>query len=91
MLRVTEHIIRPPLFNNNSIIHEHHSVGRFPGKSDLVRDDNHRQASIGKIAHRCQDFAYEFRVKCRRRFIEKHQLRFDGKRTGYGHALLLAA
>ena len=54
-------------------------------------DHQHRHAGGRELAHHAKHLTDEFRVQCRRRLVEQHQLGVHRQRTGDGHALLLAA
>ena len=57
----------------------------------LVRDDEHRHAFAGEIAHDDEHLADELRVECRRDLVEEHHVRLHHQRPGDRDPLLLAA
>ena len=54
-------------------------------------DDDHRHFFIRELADDLQDFARELGVERTGRLVEKENGRLEGKRAGYGDALLLSA
>ena len=60
-------------------------------EADLVRDDDHRHADLGEVAHHVEHLADELRVERRGRLVEQHQLRVHRQRARDRDALLLAA
>ena len=86
-----EDVVRLPLFQDFPFVDEEDAVGDFPGKAHFVGDDGHGHAVFGQILDDVQYFADHFRVQCRCRFIEEHELRLHGQGAGNGHTLLLTA
>src|SRR5262245_21619418 len=78
-------------FNDPAPVQKHDFVRRFPGKTHLVRDDEHRAAFSGQILHDANDLADKFRIESTCWLIEQQDLGLDGKRAGDAHPLLLAA
>ena len=56
-----------------------------------MRDDDHRHALLGQAHHDLKHLIDHLGVKGARGLVEEHSLGLHGKRTGDGHALLLAA
>ena len=51
----------------------------------------HGHAFVSQLHHDVKHFIDHFRIKCGRRFVEQHDLRLHGKRSGDGDTLLLTA
>ncbi len=51
ILGVINNLVRSPLLHDFTFVHEHHMVGDFPGKANLVGDHNHGHPSARQILH----------------------------------------
>jgi hypothetical protein len=89
--RPVEHLGRGPLLDDAALVEEDDRVGGLPGEADLVRDDDHRGASLGQIPHDVENLADQLGVERRGGLVEQDQLGVEGERPGDGDALLLAA
>src|SRR5450830_1042503 len=89
LLRMLKYLRRRSGLNDESLIHEDNTVGDFLRKTNLMCDDNHRHALVCKFDHHVEDLMDQLHVNGGRRLVEQHELRVHGKRTRYGHPLLL--
>src|SRR5579884_3795204 len=85
-----ENLLRRPLFNNGSFVHEDDMVGDLASKAHFVRDNHHCHPFLGKLAHDFKDLAHQFGVESGGGLVEKHELRVHGEGASNGDALLLA-
>src|SRR5450830_561790 len=91
MLRMLEYLRRRSGLNDESLIHKNDTVRDFLRKTNLMCDDNHCHALVCKFDHHVEDLMDQLHVNGGRRLVEQHELRVHGKRTRYGHPLLLTA
>src|SRR5450756_212173 len=91
MLRMLEYPRRRSGLNDESLIHKNDTVRDFLRKTNLMCDDNHCHALVCKFDHHVEDLMDQLHVNGGRRLVEQHELRVHGKRTRYGHPLLLTA
>src|SRR5450759_4318618 len=91
LLWMLEYFRRSSGLNDEALIHEDDAVRDFLRKTHLMCDDNHRHAFACKSDHHVEDLMDQLHVNGGRRLVEQHELRVHGKRTRYGHALLLTA
>ena len=82
---------RGPAFDHHALVHEDHLVGDLAGKGEFVGDHNHGHPGLGQGLHDVEHLADKFRVECRGRLVEEHELGLHGQCTGDGDPLLLAA
>ena len=88
--RGAENVGRWPDLLDSTVVQEGRSVAHVPGKAHLVRDHDHRHATLREFAHDVEDLTDQFRIKRRSDLVEKHEFRFHGQGTGDGNPLLLA-
>ena len=74
-----------------SVVHQVKTAGNAASKGDVVRDQQHRLARLGKIVDHVQHLAGIARVECAGWFVQEKDPRFNRHGPGDGHALLLAA
>lgn len=86
-----EHVLGFPLFNDDAVRHEYDLVRDFARKGNFVRDDQHREAVVGELPDDSENFAHQLRIKGRRGFVKKEEIRFDAEGASNRNALLLAA
>ena len=86
-----KHVLGFPLLNDDAVRHENDPVRDFARKGNFVRDDHHREAVVGELPDDSENFAHQLRIKGRRGFVKKEEIRFDAEGAGNRNALLLAA
>ena len=91
IFRVYKDLLRIALLQNYALIHEDNPITDFTGKRHFMRDNDHGHAFGSKSFHDVEDFADNFGIKSRGRFVKKHNFWFHAKRTGNRDTLFLAA
>jgi hypothetical protein len=91
MRGIAQHIRRPAFLDDLAARHENHPVSDFAREGDFMRDDDHRHAAFGKVAHHVQHVGNQFGVERAGRLVEQDQLGPHRQRACDRHALLLAA
>ena len=91
VLGVFKDLLGRAFFLDEAVGHEDNPVGDFFSEGHFVGDDDHGHFFVGQLLDGPQDFACQFRVEGRRRFVEQHDVRIHGQGAGDGYALLLAA
>lgn len=86
-----EDVFGLPLLNDDAVRHENDPVRDFARKGNFVRDDHHREAVVGELPDDSENFVHQLRIKSRRGFVKKEEIRFDAEGAGNRNALLLAA
>ena len=84
-------LLRRAGFDDLAVVHEEHIVAHLAGKAHLVRDDHHRHAVGGQLAHDVEHLADHLRVQRGGRLVKEHHIRVHGQRAHDGHALPLPA
>src|SRR5690625_742099 len=89
--RAAEQLVRRALLFDTALVQKNHVARYVPGKSHLVRDNDHGTAFLRKLPHHPQDLPDQFRIEGGGGLVEQHNIRFHGERTGNGGPLLLPA
>ncbi len=84
-----EYLSRCSFFYNHAAIHKDYAVGNIARKLHLVRNHNHRHATLSQVAHNRKDITNQLGVESRSSLVKEHYMRVHSKCTGNGYALLL--
>lgn len=89
LLRVAEDLLRSALLHHVTVGHEDHPVGHLAGEAHLVRDHDHRHATLREVAQNLQHLAHHLGVQGAGRLVEQHDVRVHRQGPRDRDALLL--